>query len=146
MLHQSKDLRANRLMQEKNSFFLSFLSLFTSLSTLLCCALPALLITLGLGAVMAGLVSNFPIIITLSKYKIWLFLAAGFLLIASGILLKRANNMPCPADKNKAYACIRLRKINKIIYILSLTAFLIGAFFAFGAKYLSLMNLLEILA
>jgi hypothetical protein len=81
MLHQSKDLRANRLMQEKNSFFLSFLSLFTSLSTLLCCALPALLITLGLGAVMAGLVSNFPIIITLSKYKIWLFLVAGFYLL-----------------------------------------------------------------
>lgn len=133
-------------MQEKNSFFLSFLSLFTSLSTLLCCALPALLITLGLGAVMAGLVSNFPIIITLSKYKIWLFLVAGFLLIVSGILLKRANNMPCPADKNKAYVCIRLRKINKVIYLFSLTAFLIGAFFAFGAKYLSLMNLLEILA
>jgi hypothetical protein len=54
--------------------------------------------------------------------------------------------MPCPADKNKAYVCIRLRKINKVIYLFSLTAFLIGAFFAFGAKYLSLMNLLEILA
>lgn len=29
-------------------------SLFTSLSTLICCALPLLLVTLGLGAVVAG--------------------------------------------------------------------------------------------
>jgi hypothetical protein len=34
------------------------LSLFASTSTLLCCALPALLITVGAGAVMAGLTSN----------------------------------------------------------------------------------------
>ena len=33
----------------------SYLSLFTATGTLLCCALPSLLVTLGLGATLAGL-------------------------------------------------------------------------------------------
>ena len=45
------------------------LSLFASTSTLLCCALPALLITLGAGAVMAGLTAAFPGIMWLSANK-----------------------------------------------------------------------------
>jgi len=36
------------------------LTLFGSLGTLLCCALPALLVSLGAGAVMASLVTNVP--------------------------------------------------------------------------------------
>ena len=34
------------------------LSLFTSVGTLLCCALPALLVTLGMGAALAGFVQR----------------------------------------------------------------------------------------
>ena len=45
------------------------LSLFASTSTLLCCALPALLITVGAGAVMAGLTATFPGIMWLSANK-----------------------------------------------------------------------------
>ena len=39
---------------------LSYLSLFTSLSTLLCCALPSLFVLLGLGATVASLLSQAP--------------------------------------------------------------------------------------
>ena len=49
--------------------FVSIGSLFTSVSTLLCCALPSLLVALGMGAVVAGLASDLPWLITMSKYK-----------------------------------------------------------------------------
>ena len=42
------------------------LSLFTSLGTLLCCALPSLFVAIGAGAVLAGLISNMPFLIVLS--------------------------------------------------------------------------------
>ena len=50
------------------------LSLFASLSTLLCCALPALLVTLGAGAVLASIIHISPWLVFLSKYKVYTFL------------------------------------------------------------------------
>ena len=55
-------------MLTKQAFF-SILSLFTSIGTLLCCALPALLVTLGMGAVLAGFISMSPWITNISNYK-----------------------------------------------------------------------------
>ena len=60
--------------------FVSIGSLFTSVSTLLCCALPSLLVALGMGAVVAGLASDLPWLITMSKYKDWTFLIAGIMI------------------------------------------------------------------
>jgi len=120
----------------KKQLALPTLSLFTSFGTLICCALPALFVSLGAGAVLAGLVSNYPQLAILSKYKIYIFSAAGFLIIISGLLLYKARNMPCPADAKKAKACKRLRKFSVIIYIFSATIFIIGFFFAFFAQYL----------
>jgi len=40
---------------------LSYLSLFTSLGTLLCCALPSLLVLFGLGATVASVLSGSPV-------------------------------------------------------------------------------------
>jgi len=45
------------------------LSLFTSVGTLLCCALPALLVTLGMGAALAGFVGAAPWVTAVSDYK-----------------------------------------------------------------------------
>ena len=56
------------------------LALFGSASTLLCCALPALLISLGAGAVMAGLTSAIPGIMWLSAHKDVLFVLSGLLM------------------------------------------------------------------
>ncbi len=61
------------------------LGLFASMGTLLCCALPALLVTLGMGAALAGFVGAFPWISVISTYKIWVFIGAGILLAASAI-------------------------------------------------------------
>jgi len=107
------------------------LSLFTSLGTLLCCALPSLFVALGAGAILAGLLSNLPFLIILSKYKVFLFIVSGILILISGFLIWYNRNAPCPTDPLKAKACNRLRKISLFIYLFSLTIYLIGFFFAF---------------
>ncbi len=111
------------------------LSLFFSAGTLVCCALPALFISLGMGASLAGLVGAFPQIVWLSEYKLAVFSFAAIMLAVAGIMTLRARNLPCPADPAQARACTRLRRISAGIYIFSLVAFLIGAFFAFVAPY-----------
>src|SRR6202011_1819239 len=59
---------------------LSFLSLFTSLGTLLCCALPSLLVLFGLGATVATVLSEVPWLVSLSHHKHWVFIVAGLLI------------------------------------------------------------------
>lgn len=111
-------------------------SLFLSASTLICCAIPALLTSLGMGVVLAGLVSDFPQIVWLSEHKIALFISAGIMLAIAGFSLWRARHMPCPADPAQAKACTRLRKVSWYIYGFSVLAFATGAFFAFIAPYI----------
>lgn len=115
---------------------LAFLSLFTSAGTLICCALPALLITIGAGAVMAGLIEAVPQIKWFGKNKIWVFTFAGVMIGVSGYMQWRARHMACPADPVQARACARARRISWVVWAISLTAFLIGAFFAFAARYI----------
>ena len=59
---------------------LSYLSLFTSLGTLLCCALPSLLVLFGLGATVASVLSEAPWLVTMSHHKQWVFIMAGALI------------------------------------------------------------------
>ena len=113
------------------NLLLPSLSLFTSLGTLFCCALPALFVVLGAGAALAGLLSNAPYLILLSKYKVLLFLISGSLMTISGYLIWRSRNAPCPADPLKARACKRLRIASLAIYFFSVTIYAIGFFFAF---------------
>ncbi len=114
----------------KQSVAASFLSLFTSGSTLLCCALPALLVSLGAGAAMAGLVTTFPQLIWLSEHKTGLFIAAGVMLFAAGVMQWRAKSLPCPADAALAAACNRTRKVSLGIYWFSVAIYAVGFFFA----------------
>lgn len=109
------------------------LSLFTSVGTLLCCALPAMLVTLGMGAALAGFISSVPWITAISDYKKYIFVGAGLMLALSTYLQWRGRNAPCPADPAKAKACSRLRKISWSILVFSILVYLIGFFFAFLA-------------
>jgi len=114
----------------------AFFSLFTSTGTLICCALPALLVSIGAGAVMAGIIETVPQITWLGKNKIWVFLFAGLMIALSGLMQWRSRNAPCPADPVKAKACSRTRRISWVIWWVSVAAFVIGGFFAFFAQYL----------
>lgn len=112
------------------------LSLFTSIGTLLCCALPALMVTLGAGATLAGIVSAAPWLVALSKYKILTFGLSAIIILIAGFMRWHSRNAPCPVDATQAKACIRLRKISGIIYWLSVIFWCIGVFFAFMAIHL----------
>lgn len=119
------------------SKFAALLSLLTSSGTLVCCALPALLATLGAGAALSSLVSAVPQLVWLSEHKQGLFAAATAMLALAGFMQWRARTLPCPADPALAATCMRTRTMSLRIYAVSLAIFLIGGFFAFIAPLLS---------
>lgn len=110
-----------------------FLSLFASTGTLLCCALPALFITLGMGATFAGIVYAVPQLVWLSQYKAYVFTGAGVMLAFAWWMRWRSRNDPCPVDPAEARACARMRSIGGIVLYISIGIFAVGAFFAFIA-------------
>lgn len=111
------------------------LSLFTSLGTLVCCALPALFVTLGMGAALVGVTSAAPWLVVLSEYKLPVFVAAGAILLISAYLQWRSRNALCPADPARAKACGRLRRISLIMLALAVFIYCTGFFFAFVAVH-----------
>lgn len=119
--------------EELKQVFLPTLSLFTSAGTLVCCALPALLVTIGAGATLAGLVSVAPWLVALTRYKAWTFGVSGLMLAIAGVMQWRARYAPCPIDPVQAQACTRLRKISAWVYGFSVAIYAVGFFFAFVA-------------
>lgn len=115
---------------------ISLLTLFSSGGTLICCALPALLVSLGAGAVMASVVSSVPQIVWFSEHKLGVFIFAGIMLLISGLLQWQARSLPCPSDKALAELCNKTRVNSLRIYVFSVCVFLIGGFMAFIAPWL----------
>jgi hypothetical protein len=111
---------------------MAFGTLLASTTTLVCCVLPAVLVSIGAGAVMVGLVSAFPQLVWLSEHKVLVFGIAGVLLAASGAMIWRARGLPCPIDPAAARTCTRLRRMSAWLYGISLVAFIAGAVFAFA--------------
>jgi hypothetical protein len=127
----AEPLSSDGVGQARSGMLVSVLSLFASSSTLICCALPALLVALGAGAALSGLMGAFPQIVWLSEHKISLFITAGVLLAASGWLQWRNRYAPCPVDPALRDACLRTRKVSLRVYWVSVGIYLVGGFFAF---------------
>jgi Na+/melibiose symporter-like transporter len=115
----------------------SWVSLFASSGTLVCCALPALLVTLGAGAALSSLVSVFPQIVWLSEHKAWVFGFAAAMMAFAGYLQWRNRTAPCPIDPKLRDACLRTRKNSFRIYLASLAMLAIGGWFAFVMPWLN---------
>lgn len=115
----------------------SWLSIFTSTGTLVCCALPATLVALGAGATLVSLVGVFPQLVWLSEHKVAVFAAAGVMLAAAGYLQHRARFAPCPVEPRLAAECERTRRVSRRVYAASVAIFALGAFFAFVAPALA---------
>ncbi len=111
---------------------ISFFTLFTSSGTLICCALPIILVTFGMGATVAALTSSFPFLIVLSQHKIWVFIVSGLMLLLSALIIYRPNQS-CPVDPEQARICQASKVWNKRIYWFSLIIWGIGFFAAFIA-------------
>src|SRR2546421_5430951 len=99
----------------------NYLSLFTSLSTLLCCALPSLLVLLGLGATVASALSFLPFLVTLSHYKKWVFAVCGVLIALSFAqsyaLSPRMKDSACSPDNPEA--CNTAGRFSRIVLWIS---------------------------
>jgi hypothetical protein len=113
-------------------------ALLGSVGTLLCCALPAVLVTLGMGAVLAGLITTVPGLVMVSQYKGWVFIVAGVCLSLAGYAHWRTRYADCPVDPQQARACQMLRRISWAVLITAIGIYAIGGFFAFGASWLLL--------
>ncbi len=105
-------------------------TLFTTTGTLICCALPIILVTLGLGTAVVAMTSAFPFLITLTKYKIWVFAFSGLMLAVSGWLMYRPGRA-CPTDERLGRACNTAQRWNRRIYWTSVTIWGIGFFAAY---------------
>ena len=115
----------------KAPYFSSIVSLFASSSTLICCALPALLVSLGAGAALASLVAVFPQIVWISEHKEAIFLISSALMVVGGIMQWRNRSAPCPIDSDLRSACLKTRRTSLRIYWVSLALLVVGGWFAF---------------
>lgn len=115
----------------QHSLWGAFGALLASSGTLVCCVLPAVMVSLGAGATLAGLVAAVPQLIWLSERKGLVFGLATIALTIAGVLLWRARSAPCPADAALARACMRLRRWSIGLYVASVLATVTGAVFAF---------------
>jgi mercuric ion transport protein len=121
--------------QRRTSGALSYLSLFTSFGTLLCCALPSLLVLVGLGATVASFLSAAPWLVTLSRHKTWVFAISGAL-IGSNLLYVytvaprlRKTGEACPADAPDA--CNAASRFSRVVLWISAAIYAVGVFSAF---------------
>lgn len=112
------------------------LVLFTSITTLLCCALPILLVSLGMGAVVASLATNVPFLITLSQYKAWTFGFTVLILVAAGWALYRPGRS-CPTDSELGKLCATAHKWNVCFFWVAVVIACVGGFAAFVLPFLA---------
>ena len=82
---------------------------------------------------MAGLVSNVPQLIWLSKHKTLVFVFAGSMLLLSALLRLLVKDTSCPIDPDLARACTKTKRFSNIVYIFSLCIYITGVFFAYVA-------------
>ena len=122
---------SEKIIAPKSNLLTSIATLFASSGTLICCALPALLVALGAGATLSTVVSIFPKIVWISEHKIEVFTFAGVMLTISGYMQWRGRFAPCPVDPVLRDACMRTRKTSLVVYLTSLFVYLTGGWFAF---------------
>jgi mercuric ion transport protein len=102
----------------RRAALLNYFSLFSSFSTLICCALPSILVLLGMGTAVASLLSAAPWLVSLSRHKIWTFSIAGTLIAASFVMTyvvapRLQRGEVCAADDPRT--CGEVSKLNKMI-------------------------------
>jgi len=119
-------------MRRLSSGVLSYLSLFSSFGTLLCCALPSLFVLVGLGATVASFLSAVPWLVTLSRHKTWVFALSG-MLIAGNLLYVyvaaprlQQQGGQCPVDAPEA--CVSAGRFSRSVLWVSAVIYGVGVF------------------
>lgn len=118
----------------RRSAVLSYFCLFSLLSTLLCCALPSLLVLFGLGASVVSMLSLFPWLVALSRHKQWTFVISGALIALSFLntyyIARRFMAQECTPDNPSA--CADASKFSRILLWISAAIYLAGLFVAYA--------------
>ena len=118
----------------------SFLALFTSTGTLLCCALPSAIAVIAGGAAVTSFISTFPWLVPLSRQKEWIFLASGLMIVLSGVLIYRPKGrLACTITGGQG--CEVAGRFTKVMFWMSAGIFAVGVFFAYAL--VPLLRLLE---
>ncbi len=104
----------------RRAALLNYFSLFSSFSTLICCALPSVLVLLGMGTAVASLLSAAPWLVSLSRHKIWTFSIAGTLIAASFVMTyahraKAAKPAKHGAADDPATTCGEVSKVSRFV-------------------------------
>jgi len=110
--------------------WLRWLTLFFTSTTLLCCALPIALVTLGFGAAVASMNYNLPGLLFLAKNKLWTLSLSALLLVFLAWLIWRPNQS-CPTDPKLAARCQAASLWNQRIFWICVVIWCIAFFFSF---------------
>ena len=102
----------------RRAALLNYFSLFSSFSTLICCALPSVLVLLGMGTAVASLLSAAPWLVSLSRHKIWTFSIAGTLIACSFVMTyviapRLREGETCDADDPTT--CGEVNKLSRVL-------------------------------
>jgi mercuric ion transport protein len=102
----------------RRAALLNYFSLFSSFSTLICCALPSILVLIGLGTTVASLLSAAPWLVSFSRHKVWTFSIAGTLIASSFVMTyiiapRLKQGEVCAADDPTT--CGEVSKVSRII-------------------------------
>lgn len=131
-----REFRLQDVVQKSNrdvtnqSAILSYVSLFSSLGTLLCCALPSLLVLVGLGATVAAFLSAVPLLVALSHHKTWMFALSGSLIAANFLYVYavsprlQARQRACSIDNSEV--CSMASRLSRVLLWISATIYVIG--------------------
>ena len=114
----------------------TLITLFASSGTLICCALPILLVSLGLGSVVAAATFRWPFLVTLSEHSTLMFGgSAAFLALAGWVVYWRPQQ--CPSDPVLGAQCVRANLWNRRAWWLSIVIWLAGFSARFGLPLLT---------
>jgi mercuric ion transport protein len=118
----------------RRAALLNYFSLFGSFSTLICCALPSVLVLLGMGTAVASLLSAAPWLVSLSRHKAWTFSIAGTLIAASFVMTyvvapRLRDGDACAADDPTA--CAEASRLSRILLWASALIWSCGFFVAY---------------
>jgi hypothetical protein len=115
---------------------LAYLSLFTSLGTLVCCALPSLLVLFGLGATVASFLSAAPWLVTLAQHRIWVFTVSGALIAGDFLYIYwlsprlKVQGQACSVADGPT-ACATATRISRVALWVAIGIYAIGFFTAY---------------
>ncbi len=118
----------------RRAALLNYFSLFSSFSTLVCCALPSVLVLLGMGTAVASLLSAAPWLVSLSRHKVWTFSIAGTLIACSFVVTyvlapRLRDGAACEADDPTT--CGEVSQLSRVFLWISALIYAGGFFVAY---------------